>query len=136
MITARDRRMLAKAEEASKLSDHYRHKIGAVIAKGRKVISTGFNTISKSHPLQAYYASCVGRKEAIYLHAEVAAIVASKACVGDLEGCTMYVFRRGLDGNIRMSRPCRSCLKALKDFGICTIVYTSDVGIVKEYLES
>lgn len=44
-------------------------------------------------------------------------------------------FWRGLDGKVRMSRPCRSCLKALKDFGITTIVYTSDVGIVKEYLE-
>lgn len=139
MITARDRKFLNKAEEVSKLSDHYRHKIGAVIVKGRKVVSIGFNTLSKSHPLQAYYASCVGREEAIYLHAEMAAIVATgvanKACAGDLEGCTIYVFRRGLDGKVRMSRPCKSCMKALKDFGIRCIVYSTDEGVAKEYLE-
>lgn len=135
MTTSRDRKFLNKAEEVSKLSDHYRHKIGAVIVKGRKVVSTGFNTISKSHPLQAYYASCVGREEAIYLHAEMAAIVASKACSKELKGCIIYVFRRGLDGKVRMSRPCRSCLKALKDFGIRCIVYSTDEGVAKEYLE-
>ena len=136
MLTPRDKRFLAKAEQASLQSDHYRFHIGCVIAKGRKLISSGCNSLTKTHPLQGYYAALVGRPEAIYLHAEMAAIVEAKSKGVDLTGASVYVFRRGLDGDVKMSRPCASCLKALEDFGICTIVYTSDVGIVKEYLEN
>ena len=132
MLTARDKRFLTKAEQASLQSDHYRFHIGCVIAQNRRLIASGYNTLTKTHPLQHHYASLVGKPDAIYLHAEMAAIVEAKSKGVDLTGASVYVFRRGLDGDVKMARPCRICLRALEDFGIRTLVYTSDLGYVVE----
>ncbi len=134
MITARDNRFLHIAEKESKQSDHYKFRIGCVIAKGRKHLASGYNTLTKTHPLQHHYASLVGKPDAIYLHAEMAAIVEARSKGIDLTGSSAYVFRRGLAGDVRMCRPCIVCMEALKDFGVNTIIYTTDVGIAKEFI--
>jgi deoxycytidylate deaminase len=134
MITARDKRFLYKAEQMSQQADHYRFHIGCVIAKGRKQVASGCNTLSKTHPLQSYYATLVGKPDAIYLHAEMAAIVEAKSKGVDLTGASVYVFRRGLDGDVKMCRPCRICMRALADAGVKEIIYTTDVGVAKEFV--
>lgn len=134
MITARDNRFLHLAEKESKKSDHYRFHIGCVIAQNRKLIASGYNTLTKTHPLQHHYASLVGKPDAIYLHAEMAAIVEARAKGIDLTGSSVYVFRRGLAGDVRIARPCRICLRALTDAGVKEIIYTTDVGVAKEYV--
>lgn len=132
--TSKDSRFFLKAEELSKSSDHYRFKIGALITKGRKIISTGYNTLLKSHPLQAQYAALVGKPEAIFLHAEMAAIIEARSKNIDLNGTTLYIFRRGLGGDVRIARPCMICMNAIKDHGIKEICYTTDMGYAKETL--
>jgi deoxycytidylate deaminase len=134
MLTARDTRFLHLAEKESKQSDHYRFHIGCVIAQNRRLVASGYNTLTKTHPLQHYYASLVGKPDAIYLHAEMAAIVEAKAKGVDLSGASVYVFRRGLDGDVKMCRPCRICMRALADAGVKEIIYTTDVGIAKEFI--
>lgn len=134
MITARDSRYLSKAEELSKQSDHYKFRIGCVIAKGRKQLVSGCNSLTKTHPLQHHYASLVGRPDAIYLHAEMAAIVEARSKCIDLRGASVYVFRRGLSGKIAIARPCKSCMMALTEAGVCTIIYTTDIGVAREYI--
>jgi len=135
MLTRRDKRFLHKAEQMSQQAVHYKFKIGCVLTKGRKLVSSGYNTLAKTHPLQSHYASLVGKPDAIFLHAEIAAIVEAKSKGIDLTGCVAYVFRRGLGGDVRMARPCPICMKGLKDVGITSIVYTTDEGVAKESIE-
>lgn len=130
--TSKDSRFFTKAEELSQCSDHYRFKIGALITNGRRVVSTGYNTLLKTHPLQAQYASLVGKPDAIYLHAEMAAIIEARSKNIDIKGSTLYVFRKGLGGDVRIARPCKICMKAIKDHGIKEICYTTDMGYAKE----
>jgi deoxycytidylate deaminase len=133
-MNAKDARMFVKAEELSELSDHYKFKIGSVITRGRRILANGYNSLQKTHPLQAFYASQVNKPEAIFLHAEMAAIVEAKSKGLDLDGASIYVFRRGLGGDVRMARPCKICMKALTDHGIKSIFYTTDMGYAKEEL--
>lgn len=132
MLTSRDKRFLHKAEQTSQQAVHYKFKIGCVLTKGRKLVSSGYNTLAKTHPLQSHYASLVGKPDAIFLHAEIAAIVEAKSKGIDLTGCVAYVFRRGLGGDVRMARPCKVCMQALKDVGVKTVVYTTDFGYAVE----
>lgn len=120
------------AEDVSECSDHYRFKIGALITKGRKILATGFNTLKKTHPLQAQYAESVNKPESIFIHAELAAIIEARSKNIDISGSSIYVFRRGLGGDIRMARPCKICMRALRDHGIKTIHYSTDFGFATE----
>jgi deoxycytidylate deaminase len=131
-VNAKDVRMFSKAEEVSECSGHYKFKIGSIISKGRKIISSGFNSLQKTHPIQAQYAQLVGRPEAIFLHAEMAALVEANSKGIDTNGAEIYVFRRGLAGDIRMARPCKICMRALIEHGIRKIHYTTDFGYAKE----
>lgn len=59
------------------------------------------------------------------IHAEVAAIRATKA---NLKDCTIYISRVNARGELRISRPCPDCMKAIIDAGIRRIVYTNSDG--------
>jgi deoxycytidylate deaminase len=105
------------AKNVSKYSDH-NVKVGCVLSYKRP-ISVACNK-SKTHPKYANpYTSFVGS-----LHAEVRAIINSG--VDNLEGYTIYVYREHSDGTPGMSRPCKYCMKLLKDVGIKFIYYTTD----------
>jgi deoxycytidylate deaminase len=105
-------RFFKLAKKASMKSDHPLHRLGAVIVRGNKVVSIGCNkykTNPKSpHPYK-------------HLHAEVMAIMKSNGLCRDAE---MYIYREGKDGTPRMSRPCKSCMAAIKENGIKKIYYT------------
>jgi deoxycytidylate deaminase len=62
----------------------------------------------------------------------MAAIVEARAKGLDLTGSSVYVFRRGLAGDVRMARPCGICMKGLIDAGVKEIIYTTDVGMARE----
>ncbi len=131
-LLVKDIKFFKLAEQVSKNSDHHQYMIGAVISKKNRVISNGCNTLKKTHPLQALYAKLTNNPEAIYLHAEMSAIVRAKEV--DLEGATIHIFRRGLGGELRNSRPCDSCMRALIKRGIKKIHYTTDRGYATEEL--
>lgn len=44
----------------------------------------------------------------------------------------LYIFRKNLNGEIAMSRPCAACTKAIDDLGIKEIHYTTTGGYAKE----
>jgi deoxycytidylate deaminase len=64
----------------------------------------------------------------------MAAIVEARSKGIDLRGASVYVFRRGLSGKIAIARPCKSCMMALTEVGVGTIIYTTDVGMAKEFV--
>ena len=123
------------AREVSKHSDYDRIHIGAVIIKKKRVLGIGFNQ-HKTHPKQKklnYFNAARRKKECGFLHAEVNAL----NHVDNIESCkgaTIFVYRETLNGDIGMSRPCPACMKAIKDAGIRTVIYTTPDGVARETL--
>ncbi len=103
-------------------------RIVAFLVYKDRVIGTATNR-NKSHPITIRY----GRnKEAIYPHAEVAAINrAKKRFSGDWRKTTLYIARaRIVHGkwSYGLVKPCLGCWKALRDLEIGTVIWTKDHG--------
>ena len=90
----------------------------------------------RSHPIQKKYGK---NDEAIYLHAEINAIVNSLNHVDkdDLRKADLYVYRvkkdisnpkhhKWVDG---MSCPCEGCMSAIDAFKIKRVVYSTDSNL-------
>ena len=124
------------AKAVSELSDHPQHKLGCVIVNKHKIISSGFNSHTKCHGLQAildaerFGVYCPGK-----IHAETSALVPLIKSGIDLSRATMFVHREHKDGTLAMSRPCPSCQKLIKQAGIRKVYYTSNDGYVREDLQ-
>lgn len=108
---------------------HPNFRMGAVITRGSRIISSGFNQ-RKSHTQLQY-----SRREnplILGLHAE------KHACLGvdaaDLIGATIYVARFRRLGTLAPSMPCASCRKDLTNMGFRRAFYYDKEGEIKEYL--
>jgi deoxycytidylate deaminase len=103
------------AKKSSLRSDHPYYQLGAVIARGNKILATGWNKYKTSpkspHPYK-------------HIHAEVAAIL---NCGDRAKGADLYVYREGKDGEPRLSKPCATCLQAIRSAGIRRVYYTDVV---------
>lgn len=105
-------RLAKRKAEKSKQS----YKLGAVIAKGNKIISTGYN----KKQINLKFGSGYNKT----LHAEGDAIrnaIKNKKC---LKGTTIYIWRK----NDRLSKPCKCCHKHIKKYGIKKVVYSGANG--------
>lgn len=87
--------------------------------KRGKLLSVGHNSYEKTHPLQAKLGKKSGRPAAIYLHAEVAALLRSREKVHKI-----VVFRYDKKGRPVNSKPCPSCQLAIKMFGVKVVQHT------------
>lgn len=105
-------------------------KMAAAIVYRNRIISVGMNSM-KSHPLQAKYAK---NKEAIYLHAEIAAIKNSlrELNVDELSKCDIYISRVKKEKPFSnkyvwgLAAPCSGCRRAIAEFGLRKVVYTTN----------
>jgi tRNA(Arg) A34 adenosine deaminase TadA len=83
----------------------------------------GWNS-KKSDPLAAKY----GRHpDAIYPHAELAAIKNALRVMEpeELHSCTMYIARVLKNGETALAKPCTGCQRALLEFGIGNVEWTT-----------
>lgn len=121
------------AKAVSTLSDHPVHKLGCVVVDKHRIISSGYNSRSKCHPLQAkldtekYGVECPGK-----CHAEVSALLPLMKSGIDLSRAQVYVYRQHKDGTLAMARPCSSCMKVIKSLKIKRIYYTVEDGTACE----
>lgn len=99
------------AKNVSKHSD-YKIQMGAVLVRKGTPISVGFNK-NKTHPSCKYS-----------IHAEIDALRTSGK--ETIKNSTMYIYRENNDGLPALARPCDDCLKALTDFGVGCIIYTTN----------
>ena len=102
-MTERDRDWLSRlqviARDLPKVSNQ---RIAAALVEGRSLLGMGVNSY-KSHPLQRKYSR---NPQAIYMHAEIAAIVAALRGLREyhhLGHSTMYVARVGAGGEPRLA---------------------------------
>ena len=141
MLTKKNYRLFNMAKNMAEMSTFYKAQIGCVLAYGNKVISSGFNC-EKTHPLQNIYNAERFEGGEAKLHAETHAIIPLLKKEVDWKNVSLYVCRYGKktnDGksNIEMSmaRPCKSCMKMIKDLGIRDIYYTTDDGYSYERID-
>lgn len=83
-----------------------------------KKISEAYNNYSKTHPIQAHFASIAGQPERKYLHAEILAIIRA----GERKIHTIKV--TNLNG--KLSTPCPVCMAAIKAYGISRVITSTD----------
>ena len=104
-------------DEANK--SNYKQKVGCIIFDKKIILSRGYNTSQKSvkklHPkFQGFPFS---------VHAEVDAIIKARK---DLKGCNILVVRVNKHNQLRLSKPCKNCMKYIQYVGIKNIFYSID----------
>lgn len=93
--------------------------IACALDKKGKVLAMRTNDYSTTHPLQKHFAQLAGRPEAIYLHAEIATLIAAKKPVH-----TLLIARINVHGKPVPAKPCEICELAIKAFGVKEIIHT------------
>jgi len=89
-----------------------KHSLKAIIYDRKdNVLSIGFNSYVKTHPLQAKCATAVGEPTKVYLHAEIAALVRLR---NPERAHKIVVFRFNKLGKPAPAAPCKCCRYALK----------------------
>ncbi len=88
-------------------------------SKDGRLLSVGKNSYTKTHPLQARLAAKVGRPKAIYIHAELDALIKAREDVHKL-----VVLRYDSKGNPMMAKPCNICESAIRMFGVKNVEHT------------
>ena len=97
--------------------DHQRVVAIAYDRRGR-VLAIGHNSYVKTHPIQSKYAMEAHRPGAVYLHAEIDALI---KC--GFSAHSMTINRFGRSGKSLASKPCPICLRAIADAGIRSLNY-------------
>ena len=88
--------------------------------KRGQLLSVGFNSYEKSHPIQKHFADLVGMPEKKYLHAEIAAIIRAK----DKQIYRLTVERYDATGLPVNAAPCPVCQQAIATFKISVVEHT------------
>ena len=104
---------------------NYRFKIGAVVFKGNRILSSGHNEIRSSN---------IPSKHKLYnnsVHAEQAALLGTDW--NKLKGCSILVMKCSKTlKQLSNAKPCPICMKILEHVGIKDIYYSNEQGeIVK-----
>jgi tRNA(Arg) A34 adenosine deaminase TadA len=98
-----------------------KYNLTAIITDKRgNILSIGKNSYIKTHPMQAKFAKKNGKEGAIYLHAEIAAIVKCK----DIKNAHKITVMRIENGIEKIAKPCNICMAAITSVGINYIEHT------------
>lgn len=136
MLHKIDYRYFAKARSVAEISDYPRVHVGCVAVYQGQIIGIGCNC-NKTHPAQKFYNKYRIASEVMLpkLHAEIACINQIRNLDINFSKVRLYIYRIRKDQPYGMSRPCPSCMAAIKDLGIRDIYYTSNDGYAYERLE-
>jgi deoxycytidylate deaminase len=135
-MTKATRSFFNAARAVSELSDHPKQKLGCVVVLGHRIISSGKNSYTRCHAVQAkldketFGCECPGR-----IHSEVDALLPLIKNNVDLSRATLYVYRQHKDGTIGLAKPCSRCMKLIRQCGIKKINYTTEGGYASEVIE-
>jgi deoxycytidylate deaminase len=111
------------AVEEAKKSEH-KFRMGAVIFKGKSVVSRGHNYPCKSvkHLHPRYY------RWPHSVHSEIDAIIKART---DVRGMSLLVVRLSSKSNLAYSYPCEKCLTYIVHSGIKNIYYVNKMGKIE-----
>lgn len=121
-------RHLPLLKTLAETADDHRSRHAAAIIYRNRIVALGTNHF-KTHPFQIKYRR---RPGAIYLHAEVAAIKRAiwHLSEKELKRSVLISVRIKYDNNLvprfGMSKPCDGCQRAIAEFGIRHVYYTTE----------
>lgn len=135
-MTKSDYRYFDKARQTAMISDYQNVHVGCVAVYQGNIISIACNC-NKTHPSQKYYNQYRIKSESLLpkLHAEINCINSIKQLNINFSKVKLYIYRIRKDQPFGLSRPCPSCMAAIKDLGIRDIYYTTNDGYVHERIE-
>jgi tRNA(Arg) A34 adenosine deaminase TadA len=99
--------------------EHNKWKLGSVVFRGGSVLGLGHNT-KRNDPSNM--------EDGEHIHASVHAEVSALRSTSVTEGAKIFVARVTPGGNLALARPCKRCLKTIKDAGIRRVYYTNETG--------
>ena len=112
---------LKLAIEEAKQSKHH-HRIGAVIFKGKRIISSAHNATRANnvpHQFKGWLES---------LHAECHAIIKARK---NLKGYSIIVVRVNNKGELLLAKPCSFCEDFINYVGIKEVFYSTNEGEIE-----
>ena len=135
MLRDIDYRYFDKARQIADISDYNRIHIGCVAVYQGQIIGLGCNT-NKTHPTQKFYNRYREPSDAMLpkLHAEISCINQIKHLDINFSKVKLYIYRIRKDQPFGLSRPCPSCMAAIKDLGIRDVYYATNDGYSYERL--
>ena len=107
--------MLARNES---LKSEYPQKVGAVIIKGNRILSKGYNKLRHLKTGKRF------TEWEMSVHAERDAC--RKINKDKLKGCYIFVYRELANGKTSLAKPCDDCYNLLTFLGIKRIYYSTD----------
>lgn len=136
MICAADYKYFDKARQAAMISDYRKIHIGTVAVYQGAIIGIGCNC-NKTHPTQKFYNRYRNQSDAMLpkLHAEISCINSIRHLNVNFSKVKLYIYRIRNDQPFGLSRPCPSCMAAIRDLGIRDIYYTTNNGYAYERIE-
>lgn len=136
MLRSVDYKYFDKAKKVAAVSDFPKVHVGCVAVYHGQVIGLGCNC-NKTHPTQKFYNQYREPSESMppKLHAEINCINQIKHLNINFSKVRLYIYRIRNDRPIGMSRPCPSCMAAIRDIGIKDIYYTTNDGFAYEKME-
>ena len=134
MLSNTDYKYFQKAHQIATISDYKKTHVGCVAVYQGQIIGLGCNC-NKTHPVQKKYNRY--RKDLMLpkLHAEISCLNQIKHLDINFSKVKLYIYRIRKDQPYGLSRPCPSCMAAIKDLGIRDVYYTTNDGYVYEKLE-
>ena len=135
MINNQDMKYFIKARKVASVSDFMKTHVGCIAVYHGKIIGVGCNT-NKTHPTQKYYNKFRDSSETFLpkLHAEINCLYQIRNLNINFSKVKLYIYRIRKDQPFGLSRPCPSCMEAIKDLYIKEIYYTTNDGFVYEHL--
>lgn len=136
LIKNSDYKFFEKARNIAVISDYGKTHIGCVAVYQGQVVALGCNC-NKTHPAQKYYNRYRKPSDSMLpkLHAEISCLNQLKHFDLNFTKVRLYIYRIRKDQPFGLSRPCPSCMAAIKDLGIKDIYYTTNDGYAYECLE-
>lgn len=132
----RNHRYFDKARQVAMISDFHKTHIGCVAIYHGNIIGIGCNC-NKTHPAQKFYNKYRIQSDSMppKLHAEINCISSFKNLDINFAKVKLYIYRIRKDQPFGLSRPCPSCMAAIKDLGIRDVYYTTNDGYAHEQIE-
>lgn len=131
------KRILDQAIAVAMASDAPK-KIGSILLKKNRIVSSAVNDYSRTHPVQYWAAQNAAKiwnephlTKKVFLHSEVRALIKAKE-----DADTIVVCRVGGHGGkeLRNSRPCLICSEYIRSCSnIVHIHYSTPNGFIYEY---
>lgn len=105
----------------------FQAKVCAAVVRKNRIVDVGFNS-KKTHTMQKGF-----NEMKPYLHAEIEAMLRAHRKLENLDGCFLVVVRTKKNGrggtNVGgCSKPCDSCQRGMKNFGIKKAYYVDENG--------